>query len=276
MKSTAIQTHTNIEELFFPVEKHPTTEFFFQSNFADHLSHCIHLPRQNKVVQICSDTYELVPNKALLEPIYLRMLELFGKDGFDTEVRSYDDRKFYVKMVIKDKVFNIIKGDDICPVIEITNSYDGTVKQRIALGYYRLICKNGLMAFTESFKSSLKHSTRSKSLELNPIFNQLDQVETQLKRFKKLTDRQVLPDELTQIITTIRKSNTIKYPQKLIPSAPLIAEKESLQLGTDLSAWLLYNGFNNALYHSSGKLLPEERERIDRRVLQVIEKELSL
>ena len=81
---------------------------------------------------------------------------------------------------------------------------------------------------------------------------------------------------MDEIVKKIRSSSLIKYPRKLIPSAPLIAEKEALQLNQPLNAWLVYNGFNNVLYHSDGKLLPEERERIDTKVLQTIERTLAL
>ena len=66
-----------------------------------------------------------------------------------------------------------------------------------------------------------------------------------------------------------------KIPRQVL-FASLIAQRESAELRTPMNAWLLYNGFNNALYHAESKLLPEERERVDRRVLAVIENELSL
>lgn len=276
MKATPLISHKKIEDILFPVVKIKASELFSSMTFADDLTHSVYLPDQNKVVQMCAETYQLVDNEYLIGPIYDRMKKLFGEKGFDTEVKSYDDRKFYVKFIIKNQVFEIIKGDDICPVIEVSNSYDGSMKQRIGLGYYRMICSNGMMAFTRAFTSDQKHSTRLGKLSLDPIFKQLDKMELRLEQFNQLTNRLITPTEMGTITAKLRDSNSIKYPKKLVSIGPLIAEKEAAQLGIGLNAWLLYNGFNNALYHSDGKLLPEERERIDRRVLGVIEKELSL
>lgn len=276
MKETALIRHQKLEDILFPVVKLEAGELFSDTSFANNLSHSIYLPDQKKVVQMCSETYQLVDNEYLLGSLYDRMKEIFGAEGFETEVDSYDDRKFYVKFIIREQVLELTKGDEINPVIEITNSYDGSVKQRVALGYHRLICANGMMAFTESFSADQKHSTRVGKISMEPIFKELDKIEIRLDRFKRLTDRKVTTEEMHGVVKKIRASATIKYPMKLVPTAPLIAQKEAAQLDMPLSAWLLYNGFNNALYHSEGKLLPEERERIDRRVLKVIEKELSL
>ena len=276
MKNENLVSHDQLNDILFSAEIKETSDFFEGKEFANNLSHCVYLPQKDKVVQLCGGSYELVHNRKIILPIYDKMRSVFGESGFKTEIDSFDDRKFYVRFIVDGHIHTILKGDDICPTVEIRNSYDGTVKQTIGMGYNRLICENGLMAFTEDFTVSVKHSKKAGMIDLQPIYKKLENIEVKLEQFKRLSDRVVTPDELTKIIHAVKASPNIKYPRKMIEPAKLIAEKEALQLQTDLNAWLVYNGFNNPLNHFETKLLPEEISKIDSRVLRTIEKTLSL
>jgi len=276
MKNENLVSHDQLNDILFSAEIKETNEFFGGKEFANNLSHCVYLPQKDKVVQLCGGSYELVHNRKIILPIYDKMKSIFGERGFKTEIDSFDDRKFYVRFIVDGHIHTILKGDEICPTVEIKNSYDGTVKQTVGMGYNRLICENGLMAFTEDFTVSVKHSKKAGMIDLQPIYKKLENIEVKLEQFKKLSDRVVTPDELTKIIHAVKASPSIKYPRKMIQPARLIAEKEALQLKTDLNAWLVYNGFNNPLNHFETKLLPEEISKIDSRVLRTIEKTLSL
>jgi len=217
-----------------------------------------------------------VHNRELILPVYEKMKSIFGETGFKTEARSYDDKRFYVRFTIEDSLHTVLTGDKICPEVVIRNSYDGTVKQMVGMGYVRQICANGLMAFTSDVTVSVKHSKKFGAIHLEPIFKKLENMEVKLDQFKRLSDRIVTPEELAKITEEIRTKPGIKYPKKMIDSAVLTAKKERYQLGSQLSAWLVYNGFNYPLNHYATKLLPEEVSRIDKRVLGVIKKTLSL
>ena len=276
MKNENIASHEALTDIFFPTEVRPVETFFPKVDFASNLTHCVYLPEQNKVAQLCGSGYHLVTNQDIMSPIHDKMVTIFGERGFTTDVSSFDDRRFYVRFIVGGQIHNILKGDDVCPVVEIRNSYDGNVKQTFGIGYQRLICDNGLMAFTEDMAWTVKHSKASGTIDLSPIYKKLENIEVKLLRFKTLSERQVTPDEIDSIMNLIRTSPTIKYPRKMLDSARLIAQNESLKLDTPMTAWLLYNGFNNPLNHYDTKLLPEEASKIDSRVLRTIEKTLSL
>lgn len=276
MNNQNLTQHDDLESILFPVEIRDTSDHFTSDNFANDLQKCVYLPDQNKVVQFCGQSYQLVHNREIILPVYEKMIDVFGRGGFSIEVRSYDDRRFYARFIIDDSLHTVIAGDKVCPEIVIRNSYDGSIKQTVGVGYVRQICANGLMAFTSEVSVSAKHSKRYGVVDLKPIFEKLDSLEVKLEQFKRLTERRVTPDELTKITHAIRTNNSIKYPKKMITPAQLIAEKEAMQLKTPLNAWLVYNGFNNPLNHFETKLLPEEATRIDRRVLRTIEKTLAL
>ncbi|GEM_PF-1400773 len=276
MNNENLVQHEELSDILFPVEIKNTADHFSETGFSDDLSKCVYLPKQNKIVQFCGRSYHLVHNRALILPVYEKMKAIFGETGFNTEARSYDDKRFYVKFTIADSLHTVIRGDKICPEVIIRNSYDGTVKQMVGIGYVRQICANGLMAFTSDVTVSTKHSKKYGAIHLEPIFKKLENMEVKLDEFKRLSDRIVTPEELKKITEEIRTKSGIKYPKKMIDSAVLNAKKEMYQLGAKMSAWLLYNGFNYPLNHYETKLLPEEVSRIDKRVLGVIEKTLAL
>jgi len=222
------------------------------------------------VVQFCGRSYHLVHNRELVLPIYEKMKAIFGETGFKTEARSFDDKRFYVRFTLEDRLHTILGKDTVCPEVVIRNSYDGTVKQMVGIGYVRQICANGLMAFTSDVTVSIKHSKKFGAINLEPIFKKLEKLEIKLDQFKKLSDRIVTPEELKKIALEIRTKPTIKYPKKMIDVAVVTAQKESYKLRTPLSAWLVYNGFNNPLNHTETKLLPEEATMFKKTTLNSI------
>ena len=276
MNNKNLVNHTELDSILFPAEIKNAKDHFPNTDFSDDLSKCVYLPKLNKVVQFCGRSYHLVHNRELVLPIYEKMKAIFGETGFKTEARSFDDKRFYVRFTLEDRLHTILGKDTVCPEVVIRNSYDGTVKQMVGIGYVRQICANGLMAFTSDVTVSIKHSKKFGAINLEPIFKKLEKLEIKLDQFKKLSDRIVTPEELKKIALEIRTKPTIKYPKKMIDVAVVTAQKESYKLRTPLSAWLVYNGFNNPLNHTETKLLPEEATRIDRRVLQVIRKSLAL
>ena len=276
MKESVVQYHKKLENIFFPVIKVTIQELYPDTQFANNLTHAIHIPEKNKTVHICPKSYHLVDNERLIAPVVDKLNQVFGPNGYQTTVKSYDDRKFYVSFTINQEIYKIMGNDSVFPMIEVKNSYDGTIKQSASLSFYRLICRNGMMGFSHEYSLSKKHTQEDGELNLDPIFKDLKRIDTRITRFKHMTDRRVTPDELIQITETIRKSRTIEYPTKLVDQAPLIAQKEAAELQQPLNSWLVYNGFNNILYHSRGKLLPERREKIDQKVLQTLESILEL
>ena len=276
MNNKNLTQHDELSDILFPAEIKNTAEHFSDTAFSEDLSKCVYLPKQNKIVQFCGRSYQLVHNRALIVPVYEKMKSIFGATRFKVEARSYDDKRFYVRFILEDNLHTILGKDTICPEVVIRNSYDGTVKQMVGIGYVRQICANGLMAFTSDVTVSIKHSKKFGAINLDPIFKKLENMEIKLDQFKRLSDRMVTSEELTKITNEIRTKIAIKYPKKMIDSAVLTAQKETYQLGVPLSAWLVYNGFNYPLNHYETKLLPEEASRIDRRVLGVIEKTLAL
>lgn len=269
IKETPIIVHKDVSEINFPVVKVETKELFPDTNFADNMTHSIYSPDHNKVLSNCSGNYSLVENDQLIEPIVELAQSVLGE--VQITAKSYDNRRFYVDIVGDRKLYEVTKNDKICPLISIKNSYDGTVKQGYSLSYYRQICSNGMKGFAKEYSTESKHSKDKDILaDLHKLERDLMNVKSKLDEFKRMADRQMTPDELDTLLEDFKTSHSIQYPKRLLETVPEIIGKEQEILKTPLNAWLVYNGFNNALMHAETKMLPEDKEKIDRRVLNHI------
>lgn len=139
------------------------------------------------------------------------------------------------------------------------------------MGWHRLICSNGMMAFEQESAIYSKHS--SSCLDFNPIIKMVDKVDEQLGRFRKLTERQLTPKEIEELTEVIRERTL--FPKKLIPSVAEVMTREQTELNTHPSAWLLYHGFNYQLNHADIAVHPEFKAKIDFQVLKEVENFLN-
>jgi len=113
-----------------------------------------------------------------------------------------------------------------------------------------------------------KHSNTGFSMK--KLFSMLDNVDGQMNRFKKLSERRLTPKEVEEL-TEIIKVKT-DFPKRLIPEVSEVIEKERAILGSDMNSWLLYHGFNNRLNHADIKMNQEFKTKIDIEVLNRIER----
>ncbi|MEP2469921.1 DUF932 domain-containing protein [Ekhidna sp.] len=269
VKDTPIITHSDISQINFPVVKVETSHLFSDTNFADDLPSAIYSPDHNKVLSFCSGNYQLTENEELFSPVIELAQSVLGDVQIIT--KSYDDRRFYVDIIGDRRLYEVTKNDKICPMISIKNSYDGTVKQGFSLSYFRQICSNGMKGFAKEYSFESKHSKDKNILAELPILKKdLLNIKMKIEEFKRMADRQMTGEELDALLEEFKTSKSIQYPKRLLEEVPEIIGTEQEILKAPLSAWLVYNGFNNALMHADTKMLPEEKEKIDRRVLNHI------
>jgi hypothetical protein len=108
MKESTLRYHENLESIFFPVVKVPTVNLFPGTGFASNLSHAIHIPEKDKTVHLCPGSYHLVDNERLITPVVDKLDRVSGPEGYQTTVRSYDDRKFYVSFTVNKALYRVM------------------------------------------------------------------------------------------------------------------------------------------------------------------------
>ena len=264
---------SRIEDICFDVDILDAKELFMGFDFAESKGRAIFLPDKNKVINLVSESYSLLKNSKILLPIYDFLVERYGHQMIETKYTSHDDKKFYVEMIVNNKPYNILKGDLVNPTIKFYNSYDGSMPWALNIGFNRVVCTNGMMAFEKSIHLSQKHS--GKELELNIDLEKIEaallDVDLQLNRFKKLTERILLPKEVEDIKEAIREKTS--FPKKLLDDSADILIKEMRELNIqDPNCWLAYNSYNYILNHADIKMHEEFRKRADQQVMSEIYK----
>lgn len=269
----------SLENILFLVEQHEISSkrsILTDYNFSGQYASAIYCPSMNKVLHLSGRNYTLVTNEELIGPIYDKLSKLFGESGLQIECFNEDDRRFSARFILKDKVLKVANKDFVNAMIEVQNSYDGTLRHSISLSFYRQICTNGLMGWRKESTISHKHNS-DYLLNLDHVLTRLNKLEEDLQKFQLLSERLVTSKEIEQISEALKKSKYDQFPKKLIGEVPLQMYQEVDALESEPNAWLLYNAYNRFLNHDDRiGLAMDIKERVDRNVLSTISKELHL
>lgn len=270
----------SLENILFNVEQVPLTPqrtILTDCNFTGQYSSAIYCPSMNKVLHLAGSKYQLVSNEELIIPIHERLISMFGSGNFTVQCFNEDDRRFSAQFILNEKEIKVTNNDFTNVMVEVQNSYDGSLQHSIGMSYYRQVCSNGLMAWKSDQTFTQKHD-KDFSHSIDLILGRLDSLDVQLQEFRKLTERRITGKEIEEVLGKVRSfKNHDAFPKKIIQEVPSKMYQEAEQLGTEPTAWLLYNSFNYFLNHDERVGLGmDSKERIDRNVLKTIQKELAL
>jgi hypothetical protein len=269
----------SLENILFNVEQHELTddrEILTDCHFGGQYASAIYCPSMNKVLHLAGSSYLLVSNETLLSPIITRLDTAFGQSGYEVKCWNEDDRRFSIQFVLVDKVLEVTNKDYLNAMIEVQNSYDGTLRHSVSLSFFRQVCSNGLMAYRKEAQVRQKHNNDPLP-NLDVILNRLDSLDSNLHEFRKLSERRITAKEVEEVIKVVREQKNDAFPKRLIEEVPLKLYEEAEALESQPSAWLLYNSFNGILNHDQRiGLAMDVKERIDRSVLDAIRTGLSI
>lgn len=267
------------ESILFPVEQHDPRkmEQFKGVGFGRQLATTIYAPTLNKVLHFGGSMYQLISNDELITPIYEKLSKIFGENGFRVQCWNEDDRRFSTQFILSDKTIEVANKDMVNAMIEIQNSYDGTLRHSIGLSFYRQICTNGLMGWRrEEPEDKAKHFSGYVP-SLQKIIKRLDNLDYQLQQFRKMSERRVTQQEIHELTNKFREQTTHNFPKKLIDIAVERIGNEADIAGAEQNAWIVYNSFNRILNHDDRiGLAMDKVEKIDRNIISTLSNELRL
>ena len=222
-------------------------------NLSKQYQTAIYAPDKNKLLHLAGSNYKLISNMELYENAKNEMVNLFGSNGFKFNFVNEDDRRFFMRFTIKDdSKFDVNVGDVIETVITFKNSYDGNMKLSASIGFNRLVCSNGMTAYELNNNIQiLKHSKNASEFDFSGIRTSLSVMDVQIFKYKKLQERFLTYNEITDFIEKAGKSKEREaFPKGLLKDVFPIVERESSLLNTAPNAWLLYNAFNYHINHN--------------------------
>lgn len=265
------------QELYFNVEKHPLDI----EGVDDSLSHLTNMvigdtPNGRKLLNVCSENYEIVNNKDLIQP----MEEIMDNNFKDWEMVPTQEEyaRFTFNFLIKDDYFDVGKdegwNDPLIPKIKLKNSYDGSLKVHFIAGFYRLICENGMTIPAAGFKDKnitkkLMHTPSIIEKErlqraIDHTKELFDQAHELIAPYKELAEKNV-PDVPDRVDEVIEETNVLpKYRDQILNRVYYENENN----GVHNSDWSIYNGFNWILNHEPSLSTKQaQKEKLDQKVL---------
>jgi hypothetical protein len=263
----------NLNELYFPVEKVPMSTILPGYSHISGLSHATMVTLPDGIPQIinyCSDDYFLVKNEDVIPP-FLKEISRFYE--VDTSIKSYRYSRFYIDVIIKVKELAMSAKDKVYARVRIVNSYDGSVKYHYEMGFWRQICKNGLMGFTNWDSITRMHTPGLEDLanfsgimEMVSMF--LAESDDHFQRYHFLDDQKVK----NPLLRIEEVADETDFPKSLLEDVTERLEIEKGLLETSqVTDWLVYNAFNYQLNHAEDyKAKEEKKAKIDNQIFQYL------
>lgn len=281
---------TTLNDILFDVEKVKVTEFACNSDYSNDIF--VYPTIKGKTTKLrvnsCSDRYELVQNSEIF-PNVRQVLQLNGIQ-FTESYEMINYSRFYGKYVITDKRFAYrVQGssnDIIQPMLSVQHSYNGLTKYKINLGYFRLICSNGLVIPVKEMKEynlsiqgkhtkAIKESFAKLDSTLKYFVNNAAQITSAITaKYDQLSGNMVtnIEDRITEVLNVINvkaKKQSGEYSD-IYNTVINTIDKERHQYNNKVNDWLIYNAVNAHLFNSDLKASPETQSEKDGKVFEYL------
>lgn len=204
---------TNLDDVLFPVEEHPVfvsvTDKSTERRLAVPDKKAIVNRTTNRVLGVMSRDYRLVSNAEALDMAYKCCRTLFPetKPG-EWEVKAIDapSTAGYCHLDLLHNStaldFNAVpaaqRPELFGPFIRVTNSYNGLRALRFDIGFYRKVCKNGLIIPDVIIRFEFPHLHRDigKTIEFKVAHEQLAKFRTTFTDSLAVETEAVVPEVL--------------------------------------------------------------------------------
>lgn len=229
-----------------------------------------------KIVNVCSKQYNLLPNKDFIEPL----LEVFGDQNISIVTDTRMDARFSLDIIFHDHESEIMGKDSVKAKLKVHNSYDGRAKYQFHMGFFRMICSNGMVIPLEGFEnknisSKMRHMPiLGNTFDKDKIRNMVDTFQNDMMDFQlpfqKLAEKRISEVELPELLKAVTAET--KFPVRQLDDVIDRLEIEMNELNEDkLNNWLVYNAFNYQLNHSEAiEMDPSKKEQLDHDIFALL------
>jgi hypothetical protein len=230
---------TTLEALAFPVAMQ---EIFDNEGRAIPQFRAIRRTDTGHTLSIVSPHYKLKSHLDALNPL----IQKLGSEWEVTQVKvESEGAKAYVKAVNPNYAVKV-DGHDIVPQLLLSNSYNRTKRLGADIGFWRVICSNGLKVPLEGFPA-LNFGTTHIG-DVNDKFEDLlkriglftGAVPQLVSQYATLTDKKVSKDQATDILEEI-------LGKKKLDKVLWYWEGNGKGLNGNPTAWNLYNAVSEYL-----------------------------
>ena len=197
-----------------------------------------------------------------------------GECALHTAGSLHEGQKVWVLAQLNRDNSEIVRGDDVCKFILLSNSHDGTTAIRVGYTPIRVVCANTMaMAHSKGSGSKLiriRH-TRSSKTNLENVRDIMDNINAEFEatadQFRFLASRNFNQGDVRRYVKTMldiqgTPDDDIKTRTRNILDDILTRIEGPKQSATGVRGtwWAAYNGFNEYLNYSKGRT---EDNRLD-------------
>lgn len=270
---------STLESVLFPVNMVNASDVFNLPNITRFNQAVTGLINgQLTILGLHGSQYTLNPNEKFINNILSGVNNTGIK--YTTEVYNTNNTRFNIRVVLDGIKFSFTndKGqtrDNLSPMLDIWNSYDGSVSPTFTMSTYRQICSNGMIGL-KAVASIRKKATKQVLYAFDSVPNMIDEFikdfENQGAIITRLSDKKVdnLKDKIVDLAKEFDLFKTHTMSKGVITgysdNVELIAnsiQSEANVLGSGVNNWLLYNGLNQWLFSLENSLTEPNREKID-------------
>lgn len=275
----------SLNDLLFPVEMVECTDF--QCN-NDYQYDIFAYPNGEKIrVNVCSDRYQLIPNNDIFPVIEQILVQ--NDVQFTADYSMINHSRFYVEYIIENPKFAypIGNGDVVKPCIKVQHSYNGLTKYSITVGFFRLVCTNGLVIAIEDMKEFNLNIVGKHTENIKNSLNRLEQsltmfeenssvLQTIINKYQMLNSVPIV--NLKQAIeTTLKNSGITAVDNKSLNTVDSIYNRITAELNNPTiefngaTNWILYNGINSYIFDDNLNIAtPDIRTAKDQTVFEYL------
>lgn len=227
---------------------------------------------KQRIVQYCSPDYNLTLQKDIVLP-FIDHLEANGLNVDLAPSSSMENSsRFFMDFTLSDHNLSVGKRiDQVIPKIRMVNSYDGRVRYAFTMGFFRLVCSNGLMIPEGDVVQIRKMHTPGLDEVTNfdaitdMAHDFIAQAKNAIGPYKQLAQQKV-PSLEERVEEVMLNSRFPKRQQELVLER---INQEISEYKIAQTDWAVYNGFNGELNHNQEIGMPEHKKtKLDQDILQ--------
>ena len=237
---------TQLDDVLFPVEEHSVFVGVRTKSGERRLSvpgkKAIVNTKTNRVLGVVSRGYRLVTNHQALDWAYQCCRTVFPetKPG-EWEVKASDapgtGGHCFIDIVHNSTAldFEFVaaenRPDVFGPFIRVTNSYNGLRALAFDIGFFRKVCKNGMIVPESIIRFKFTHSQKDlgKTISFEVSQERLSKIKNSFNEyFKALRDCKISRPEFDPMLCGVLK---IRKPKKMKPQSPIANDWKALSQG---------------------------------------------
>jgi len=237
---------TKLDDVLFPVEEHSVFVGVRTKSGERRLSvpdkKAIVNTKTNRVLGVVSRGYRLVTNRQALDWAYQCCQTVFPETkSAEWEVKASDapgtGGHCFIDLAHNSTVldFKFVPAKDrpdaFGPFIRVSNSYNGLRALAFDIGFFRKVCKNGLIVPRSIIRFKFTHSKQDigETISFEVSQERLSKIKTSFNEyFKALRDCKISRLEFEPLFCGILK---IRKPKNMKPQSPIAARWEALSQG---------------------------------------------